>query len=521
MAIADQFGTEVGARLLEFFGDSTPWQRRLWSSSVSLALREVVEASHAVRFGILNEATLGALVEAAMALVGPDPGTGPDQRKQALQNSLKKGLVPEGVDYNAIKLAVEDLDSNYLERWANALGSAGPPSVERSARSIASHLLDSGFSARHLHRWCKYQLSNAAGANSTPELARRAQALLNQPLHQFSVMVPFQGVPRSKSGLPTNWISAEDFKAWLTARGIDTKGVIQNGALLFRILARDPWAAVESAVDVVDQLSTRVSLGSKAQLLSATHAWVEGIDSKFNFRRSSRRVEVHALHREDKMYTLEAASTVDAALHMAGTLNSGPPSTAIAAGWAAIEALLSGPGDPDILAAERMAELVACSFVRAELTELSYRLEAVGHTLRPQLIACATNRDRAAIVATAISTGVALGFAEHSERAAESRMRKILANPYQKLREIKKYATTAFMRMYKNRNLILHWGKADAVGLISNLRCVGPLTGAGIDRIAHAWFVQKVRPMELSARARMALETVDSPGGPSVVDLLG
>src|SRR5579864_8573354 len=104
MPIQDQFGAEVAARILEFFGSATPWQRRLWSPSAFLVLKEVIEASHAVRFGILNEETLASVVEAANVLVGPDPGIGPDQRKRALQVSLKKGLVPEGVDYNAINL---------------------------------------------------------------------------------------------------------------------------------------------------------------------------------------------------------------------------------------------------------------------------------------------------------------------------------------------------------------------------------------------------------------------------------
>lgn len=344
--------------------------------------------------------------------------------------------------------------------------------------------------------------------------------MLKAPLREFSVMVPFNGVPASKSGLPANWISARDLTAWLAARNLETKGLIQNGALLFRVLARDPWAAVEHTVDVVDQLSARVALVGPSRLISAQSAYVEGADLRFPFRRESRQVQVRALHREDKMYTLEAASIVDATLHMVGTLNFGPPSTAIGAGWAAVESLLSGPGDADIIAGHRMAELVACSFARAELTELSYRVEQAGHALAPRLNACATNRDRAVIIAEEIRAGNALNLPNTSDGAAENRLARILANPHEKLREVRNYATAAFIRMYKNRNLVLHWGKTDAVGLRSNLRTVAPLVGAGIDRIAHAWFVEKIRPIELSARARIALETVGSAGGPAVADLL-
>jgi hypothetical protein len=109
---------------------------------------------------------------------------------------------------------------------------------------------------------------------------------------------------------------------------------------------------------------------------------------------------------------------------------------------------------------------------------------------------------------------------DESDKAAVDRMRKILGNPYDSLRDIQSQVAAVFTRMYKNRNLVIHWGKIDAVGLSSNLRAAGPLAGVGLDRIAHAWFVNKVRPMELATRAKFNLEVVGSFGGPDPVDLL-
>lgn len=40
----EALGGPFGARLLDFTGDTTPWQRRLWSLGTALALREVYEA---------------------------------------------------------------------------------------------------------------------------------------------------------------------------------------------------------------------------------------------------------------------------------------------------------------------------------------------------------------------------------------------------------------------------------------------------------------------------------------------
>src|SRR5207253_4317600 len=116
-----------------------------------------------------------------------------------------------------------------------------------------------------------------------------------------------------------------------------------------------------------------------------------------------RRVEVHALHREDQLYTLGRGSIVDAAIELLGPLDSGSPGPAITGAWAAIEALLSGPGDDDVVAADRLASLVACSFARAELTALSYSVEKRGGDVADRLSRSETNRDRAALVADAIA----------------------------------------------------------------------------------------------------------------------
>ena len=98
MPIVDPFGMHVVARLLDFFGVPTPWYRRLWCPGAVLALREVLEASHAVRAAILSEDTFGSVVRSATALTGPDPGIGSKTTKRALQQALdKKTIVPDGV----------------------------------------------------------------------------------------------------------------------------------------------------------------------------------------------------------------------------------------------------------------------------------------------------------------------------------------------------------------------------------------------------------------------------------------
>jgi hypothetical protein len=42
-----------------------------------------------------------------------------------------------------------------------------------------------------------------------------------------------------------------------------------------------------------------------------------------------------------------------------------------------------------------------------------------------------------------------------------------------------------------------------------------------MDRIAHAWYVDKLAPLELAARARIGLDTVGTSQARKAVDLLG
>jgi len=255
--------------------------------------------------------------------------------------------------------------------------------------------------------------------------------------------------------------------------------------------------------------------------MEATHTngLVAGEKRAFALTRRTRKVHVRALERESQIYATSDPSIVDAAIELLAPLQASSPSAAVAGGWAAIEALLSEPGDHGI-AAERLASLVACSFPRAELTYLSYIITKIPQPLSTDLQACATNRDRCERLLTAIHTNEPLGLSKPSDLAAVDRMRSVAADPHTRLQDIMNHAATAFLRMYRQRNLVLHWGKTDAVALRASLRTAAPLVGAGMDRIAHAWFVQKTRPIELAARARMALAVVGSRAGTNCIDLL-
>lgn len=524
MLEVNPFNSHVSACLLDYVGSGTPWQRRLWAVGSALGLREVLEGSQALQSGVLSEKAFEGLCQAVEVSACNDPGAGDKEERRLLRGCLKAPRA-QGSDFLVISQLLERLDRHYLERWHKVLSEDGHSlSPERTARSIASHLLDQGFSDTFLHRWWKYRIAHQPGTRSLPDLVADAHDLVRTQAREFQILVAFTGVPGSNSKMPGNWLSAGEVSQWLRENNHDPRELRQGGGFLLRVKARDVHAAVAQVAEVVERLTARVHIGTRSRLeVVNQQVWIQGESEPLLFRRDGRGVEVRALARENQLYTDSANSNLDAALELIGSLNDGPPGPAVAGGWAAVEALLLGPGDSGDrgIAGDRLASLVACSFPRAELTALAYaHSKGTNDELAQRLGGATSNRDRALLVAQALMNGRALKLSSDSDRLAEKRMRSVLEKPKRYLRDIEGHAARALRRLYRQRNLVLHWGRMNAVCLRAALRTAAPLIGAGVDRVAHAWFVSSVSPLELAARARIRLELIETSSDISPVTLL-
>lgn len=518
----NDFDVRVGARLLDFFDSRRPWNRRLWNVGLALTLQEVLEATAATRAGVLSDDSLGFLLNVAQKMVGTDPGAGSLEQRQTLQAALRTKVRLDGLEYHLISQQESFIRRGYLTRWAATLRGPDHPRVERAARAVASHLLDLGFSSDFLHRWWSYRLRHEAVVRRLADIIDDAQILASAEARDFEVLAPVVTAIRFPEGAaPDEWRPAPDVSHWLRSNRFDVAGVRQDGGFLFSIKALDPGSAAIRTSELMDRLISRMAVGTKRQLPFINSIWVKGEPKPFPLDRTNRGVWVSALERENLVYSVRPSGGIDAAIELLSHLQSSSPSAAVAGGWAAIEALLSEPSDRGG-AADRLAMLVACSFPRAELTYLSYVLPTVDPALAAQLAEATENRDRSNIVAAALHTGVAnIAALGPSDRAAAARMVELLANPHRVLHVIEDHAAIAFRRLYRQRNLVLHWGKTDAVALRASLRTAAPLVGAGIDRIIHAFYVDHLWPMQIVARARVALATVGSAVGPNCTDLLG
>jgi len=511
----------VATRLLDFFGRATPWTRKLWGAGSLLMLRELIEITDAVAMGTLTDSSARWLANTMKQQIGPDPGLGPARPSVTEILGGKDALRASGHDYWRLVELVKTISAGYLSHWASALRQ-GPMDGEMAARRVGSHLLDAGFSSDFLHRWWTRRIRGELGVVATlADVLDEAHALVNEPPGRFRVLVAFTAEVPLGLPLPDGLLSATGVAEWLREHGFETTRVLQHGGLWLDVEARDPWAAVATAADRVDRLTARVAIGQGRRFEPLDHAWVEGQSGRFRLR-TPRMVAVHSLDRQRRIFAATDATFVDDALELVRPLHDGPAPAAVAGGWAAVEALLTRPGDRDkVTCADRLALLVACSFPRAELTRLAYACaRSVPGALADQLQAASSNRARCEFLMEALERDATLTFGTPSDRLALTQLRRLLAAPYETLRSIQNDATDSLRRLYRTRNLIVHGARTRGVAVGASLRSAAPLVGEGLDRIAHAWIVDAVEPRVLVARTHVRLDTLRSGGKPLVTRLL-
>jgi len=112
------------------------------------------------------------------------------------------------------------------------------------------------------------------------------------------------------------------------------------------------------------------------------------------------------------------------------------------------------------------------------------------------------------------------GFWAAADIAACYRLRPLFSEPRRLLLDLRAHAAESLRRLYRQRNLVLHGGRTEAVALGAALRTASPLVGAGIDRIVHGALVKDLAPLELLAKAEFEIDRAGSEEAPAIVDLL-
>lgn len=507
------FDERVVSRMEEFWAASTSWHRCLWHLGSTAAIGELLEASES-----LYESSLRSLQADVERLTGPDPALGPDALRKALGQLLKKDLVFKHANWHELNQLLAIVDYDYLKRWSDVLRTQQRPGVERVARSIAGYLLHTGFSATYLYRWLHYQVKYRPESLSIADLIEEADGLVHNPRLQFKVIIPVISAPDITGHPPPEWLSATKVAALIAEIQGKNTDLRQNGGFLLDVSARDQYTAVNQARDLVDRWNARAELSTGRGIRMANQAWVQGFKDPILITEQVRQVHIGALSRQNQIYSSlsqdQTSIRIDDALQLVKPMRMGPRPGSISGGWAAIECLLTSDREQESLASPRLANIIACSFPRAELTTLAIaHRDSTNDALATELKNAEGNLHLARMLADSLSSGVPVFRRGPKDDAACDRMQELLSDPINTLYRVRDYSTICLNRLYRQRNLMLHGGRVEGDGRSEALLTASPLVGAGLDRIVHAWFAENTSPIVLAARAELNLQLVGSPGG--------
>lgn len=524
----------VVARLLELFDQRTSWHRGLWQVGTVVGLHEVLEYADVVRQQGTPPEGLRFAMNSMVRQVERDAGLGEVALRTAIVQHLvtptdgkKTGLVNESLARSLHQL-VERSRWEYLERWADVIerGELGASEVELLARMVAAHLLDLGFSGDHLHGWVRANSDD--DGPSLADLLRMGGEMSRRKPTQYTVYVPFRRL--------SELISADCHHrslTWDELQAITQKhsSVVPfragAGAIRFDASALDPWTAVAEAEVQVRRFLARVAVGvgsghvsPESQVLVESDEGAEWLP----LRSWRRNVRIPALRRHRLLLPNDEPGDwieLDDAFELIALMEQATSWASVATTWAAVEGLLSGPGEKGIEAADRLAAVVTCGYARAELVQLvNVCQRETENGLGPQY-AKATMTTKCDVMLSRIAARSAHPFKQPSDQAAVARLASLAQDPKAVLSRVNGYYRDAFRRLYNQRNLMMHSGSFSSVALSTTLRTVPSLVAAGIDRLVNANFrTPPVGPLGLAARAQNELALLGTESARSVHRML-
>lgn len=510
----------LARRMQEFCRPPTAWNRCLWGVSLQTTLRDVLEACEVRRHGILSDQAVVDLQNSAAIAVGIDVGAGIEKTRRQLQQLLSGRAVvtPGSLAAETTAICIEDVKNEYLKRWAVAVrGGVSDELIERCARSVVSHLVDLGHSPTKISSHIqKVAFSATATACDAETLLTELDNLNREQARHFEAVFPIRRAPMSRKTKSVHWLDGSGVKKWISMNGAMKleDGERICGGIKISVEAKDADTAISLAFAKFETMRNRAVLVQMQPIEPLPFLWISGRKDKVPIAGRQRGVEVASLARQDRIYTLgEDEPRIERAISLLAELEHGPPSSAVTSGWAAMESLSMGPAEDGnkVEAAIRMAYLVTASFARAELTTLAYSYaKSNTNALASQIELAKSNREKTELILQQLILNTKLSFNRIEDTASAMRMRRLISDPVCTLALVERYVETTFKRFYRLRNLIAHGGRTDSIVLDAGLRVAAPLIGAAFDRIHHASATQNLAPIELIARAKMRINSLDS-----------
>lgn len=515
----------------------TAWHRALWQPGTMVLLDEVAEAVTATWDGSLtSDDAMKDVIGVTRSQVARDPGVG-DQSVRSHLDDLLASLLPAG---NARSKPTADLQqalertvaftdrcrTGYLLRWVEhaRTNSITTGDVELAARLLVSHLLDEGFHRNHIHGW----LHAVKPRTSLDKVLSKGREMLLDEPRTFDFLVGVTRAPTEvMEAFEPDWVPSDVFVAqFKEATNPQNRPVPREGAgaVKWSTKARDPHQAMNELLEWQQRLLARVRLGyGQPEKVEFEPDVIDVGGNRLRTPPSDRRaIRVPAFQR-NRLFASETGTSrqLDGAIGLLAAQSGEARGASIASVWAAAEGLLGRPGGRGVDVADRLADIVACSFPRAEIGELARSWQESGSGQLRDMLQDASSTEQAEAMATHIERTGDPGFEGSADQAAVARYLQLLADPVSVMGRVRGYYSSVFRRLYYQRNFIMHAAKFDSVTLGVSARTAPLLVAAALDRLVNAQHSKEgLTPHGLAARAQNELDLVGKSGSRPLYMLL-
>jgi hypothetical protein len=516
--ITTPYAAELAGQMNRYLSSRFGWTSILFRLSTPGLLRELLLAGNQVAEGVLSSSSFEELRSQVTRQFYQDPGLG-----DTTTRNLLGAMLPKNADefrivshkHRALSSSVSTIADNYLDNWrvefAKPVYSAIKPfgdvqAPDVAAAFLATYLLELGINSNYLVKWLDYRLISTDCSLDLIGFVDELVDLRTSGYGTLEVMVVADKTAAPDARPQSGWLEPQQVREWLEANDFITPQTM-HGGILFSSDQWEIYSALEAVGSALRKMSRRAFLKTGKTLSFYGNAWIKGVERPkkipnaaptytllpgYEFEAPSLVAPSSNNRLEVAVEFIEAAATVE-----------GP--SAVGMLWAALETLLSAPGDPNKMeVVKRGADIGLIAFIRSTIwnslgTAMNKRTDSLAKALAAIEPANRLDRFEAALRTAEYESLSRVGSRIHLRHVA-----RLLDQGY--VKEIRTTFQHVLAGLYRQRNLVLHGGVTDGPLIEGYLRCGYPLAAAIVNRYARASESSYIDPQVFAFRSTSSIE---------------
>ena len=416
-------------------------------------------------------------------------------------------FLPSSFKYKAWVSTIPGFNDEYIKNWRvefrkQAYSDASAPAFSHglssydSACLLCSHLLHLGISNSYLSRWLNYRVQHDPSHYDLDGLVDQIEMLIENGRGPAEILVALARPPQEEVKSLQGWLSAAATRDWLASHGMQSPKTL-HGGILYESEQWDLDGALLSIAKAIHRLRQRAILKTGKAPVFHGSAWIAGVRNPRRLPATSQLGKALTPGYElgdPQLETHTSEDRLEVAIELLLAALSESGSSTVGTLWAALEALLAAPGDPDrTQVAHRAGDIALVALIRASIQiSMGTLFSRCPDENLTQNLGALERRDRLIQFEKALRRDEHETLSHRSTRLMLSHT-KGLFDP-DSLRMKREELQRALRALYRQRNLVLHGGITDGPLLEDVIRSATPLVAAVVNRYARAIYDGVVDP---------------------------